>query len=153
MLLTTNIAVCYFRSAAGTAAVRRARPAAVATPLATAAPSASIKTGRGTTSSAAQDFRLSPNLCRPSLQAEQQQQQQQGRLLWVWLGPRPQTALRPSPAPVERRQQSLLDPPLRPPRPQPPKPTDTRQPRTWCEQTRLSWSLLGKNSRREPYSG
>lgn len=118
-------------SVAGTVAVKQARRAAVATPLATVAPSASIKTGRGTTSSAAQAFRLSPNPCPPSPQAEQRRRRQQlGCLPWDWLGSRPQTAFRLSPAPAERRQRLLLAPPRRPPQPQPPKPTDTRRQRT-----------------------
>lgn len=122
------------------------RHAAVATPLATAAPSASIKTGRGTTSSAAQDFRLSPNLCRPSLQAEQQQQQQLGCLLWVWLGSRPQTAFHLSPALVERRQRSLPPRPLRPPQLRSPKPTDTRRQRTRDVNRRASLGLYWQST-------
>lgn len=125
-------------SVAGTAVVKLVRRAAVATPLATVAPSASIKTGKGTTSSAAQDFRPSPSLCRPSLQAEQQQQQQQlGCLLWVWLGSRPQTTFHLSPAPVERRQPSLPALQLRPPQLLPPKLTDTRRQRT-CDVNRCA---------------
>lgn len=133
-----------FLSVAGTAVVKPVRHAAVATPLATAAPSASIKTGRGITSSAAQDFRLSPNLCRPSLQAEQQQQL--GCLLWVWLGSRPQTAFHLSPALVERRQRSLLARPLRPPQLQPPKPTDTRRQRTCDVNRRASLGLYWQST-------
>lgn len=155
----TNTAVVSFLSVAGTVAVKQARRAAVATPLATVAPSASIKTGRDTTSSAAQAFRLSPNLCPPSLQAEQRRQrwqwrQQLGCLLWHWPGSRPQTAFRLSPAPVERRQRLLLAPPRHPPQPQPPKPTDTRRQRTSDVNRPASPVFTGKEySRREQYSG
>lgn len=113
-------------SVAGTAAAKPARRAAAATPLATAAPSASTKTGRGTTSFAAQDFRLNPNRFPPSLRAGRRlQPPPPGSLQSVWLGSRPLKVCPQSPVLVERRHQSLLAPPPLPPPPRPPRPTDT----------------------------
>lgn len=113
-------------SVAGTAAAKPARRAAAATPLATAAPSASTKTGRGTTSFAAQDFRLNPNRSLPSLRAGRQRQQPPPEsLLSVWQGSRPLKACPQSPVLVERRHRSLLAPLPPPPPPRPPRPTDT----------------------------
>lgn len=139
----------FFLSVAGIVAAKLARRAAAATPLATAAPSASIKTGRGITSSAAQDSRLNPNQFLPSLQAGQPQQpqrrqQQPGCLPRVWPGSRPPTVCPQSPVLVERRRRSPLAPPLLPPPPRPLRPTDTRRWRTSVENMSPTLFLNGE---------
>lgn len=121
-----KIICSFFLSVAGTVAAKLARHAAAATLLVTAAPSASTKTGRGITLSAAQDFRLSPSPFLPSLQAGQLSQQP-GCLLLVWPGSRPLTVCPQSLVLVERRLRLLLAPPLLLLPPQPLRPMDTRK--------------------------
>lgn len=120
-------------SVAGIVAAKLARRAVAAMPPATVAPSVSTKTGRGTTSSVAQDFRLSPNRSLPSLRAGSplwQQRQQLGRLLLACQVSRAPTACLQSPVQVERRLPSPLAPPPPPHPPRSLKPTDTRRRRT-----------------------
>lgn len=119
-------------SVAGTAVAKLARRAAAATPLATVGLSASTKTGRDITSSAAQDFRLNPNRY---LQAEwppwlQQRRPPPSCLPLVWLGSKFLTACLQSAVQVGRRLQSLRVHPLPPPLPRPLRRTDTRRQRT-----------------------
>lgn len=119
-------------SVAGTVVAKLARRAAAATPLATVGLSASTKTGRGITSSAAQDFRLNPNRY---LQAEwlpwlQQHRPPPSCLLLVWLGSKFLTVCLQSAVQVGRRLQSLRVHPLPPPLPRPLRRTDTRRQRT-----------------------
>lgn len=122
-----NILLLLLLSVAGIVAVKPARRAAAATLLATAAPSASTKTGSGITSSAVQDFKRNPNRFLPSRQPGsllwQQQQPHPGFLP----GSRPLTVRRQFPVLVGKSPPLFLAPPPPPPQPQPPRPTDTRR--------------------------
>lgn len=114
-------------SVAGTAGAKPARRAAAATPPATAAPSASIKTGRGTTSSAAPDFRLNPSPFPPSPRAAQRRRRQPACLPAWPVGSRRLIAPPRRPVLEERRLPSPPGPPPLLPRRRPQRPTDIKK--------------------------